>query len=154
MVAVTAAFAAIAGGQVQAGQGLSAGNETAMPAQATLYKSPWCGCCKGYVAYLEGHDISVDVRDLEDLDTVKRMAGVPEDLQSCHTMRIGNYTVEGHVPMDVVRHLFDEQLEVTGITAPGMPAGAPGMGGEPEAYTVYGFSAGQAPQALMTIDPH
>jgi hypothetical protein len=58
---------------------------------------------------------------------VKRRAGVPLSLGSCHTSEIAGYAVEGHVPAEDVRRLILERPVVAGIAVPGMPSGAPGM---------------------------
>ena len=47
---------------------------------------------------------------------------------SCHTAKVGGYTVEGHVPASAVKKMLAEKPSVKGLTIPGMPANAPGMG--------------------------
>ena len=80
------------------------------------------------------------VNDTSDMATVKSAMGVPEALQSCHTARIGSYTIEGHVPADVIIKLLDEKPEGRGLAVPGMPSGSPGMeGGRVERYAVLLF---------------
>ena len=103
----------------------------ATPADSVLvvYKTPTCGCCKGWVAKMREAGFAVEVHDLPDLTTVKREAGVPEELQACHTARIGGYVVEGHVPAADIRRLLAERPAVKGIATPGMPMGSPGMEG-------------------------
>ena len=113
----------------------------AAPAQqATLYKSPSCGCCQHYADYLSENGFDVTVRETHDLVSVNREAGVPDDLWSCHVMHVEGYAVSGHIPAEIVRRLLDERPDVRGITLPGMPAGSPGMGGaKQEPFVVYGF---------------
>ena len=66
------------------------------------------------------------------------MASVPDALQSCHTARVGGYTVEGHVPAaDVLRLLEERPDDAIGLAVPGMPSGSPGMeNGEHDPYDV------------------
>ncbi len=109
--------------------------------EVRLYKTPWCGCCTAWGRYLAAAGFTVRAEDLEDLTLVKTMAGVPARLQACHTAVIAGYVVEGHVPLAAIRELLDERPEVRGIAVPGMPAGSPGMGGPPETYTVFAFTA-------------
>ena len=99
----------------------------------SVMKTPTCGCCAAWVelARREGYD--VEVTDTEDYALMKKMAGVPEAMQSCHTTRIGNYTVEGHVPFAAVAKLMTEKPDIAGIAVPGMPMGSPGMGDDPDA---------------------
>jgi len=46
--------------------------------QVTVYKSPSCGCCGGWADHMAANGFSVVTRDMDDLDIVKRTAGVPE----------------------------------------------------------------------------
>jgi hypothetical protein len=126
----------------------------ATPLAMTVYKTPWCGCCGAWVDHLRTAGFTVDVRDLDDLAPVKRMAGVPEALASCHTGAVDGYTIEGHVPAHLVRRLLDERPAVRGLAVPGMPIGSPGMEGpSPEPYTVYSFAAGSAQRPFAVIRP-
>lgn len=108
---------------------------------ATVYKDPQCDCCNGYIAYLRENGFRVETRDLDDMSPLKRMAGVPETLESCHTMVVDGYVVEGHVPRAAVERMLREKPEIQGIALPGMAAGSPGMGGDKAApFTIYRFS--------------
>lgn len=118
------------------------------PLQGTLYKNPQCGCCEGYAAYLRENGFNVDVKPTNDLLEISRKAGVPEDMQGCHTMFIDGYVVDGHVPVNVVRKLLKEKLPIAGITLPGMPMGSPGMAGtKTEPFVIYTVPKdGKAPE--------
>ena len=103
----------------------------------TIWKSPWCGCCGKWVEHMRAAGFEVQVNEVEDLSVVKRMAAVPNDLESCHTARVGGYTVEGHVPAADIIRLLDEQPDAHGLVVPDMPSGSPGMGnGERDPYDV------------------
>ena len=93
----------------------------------TVWKSPWCGCCGKWVEHMRAAGFEVRVKEVEDLGLVKRMAAVPENLQSCHTARVDGYTVEGHVPAADVARLLRERPDALGLVVPGMPSGSPGM---------------------------
>src|SRR3546814_9857610 len=97
--------------------------------QATLYRSPDCGCCLDYARYLKAQGFAVAVIATDDLADLKARHGVPADLQACHTTLISDYVVEGHVPAPALRRLLAEKPRIAGIALPGMPAGSPGMGG-------------------------
>ena len=123
----------IAGSLIVAGgtMVIAASGAQAEPAgKATLYKDPSCGCCTGYAEHLQRNGYDVEVQNVGNIEVTKKMAGVPDELASCHTMVIGGYVVEGHVPLDVVAQLLDEKPKVRGIALPGMPMGSPGMNGE------------------------
>ena len=92
------------------------------------HHDPTCGCCAEYVAYLEAHDVDVRVEETDDLDAVKADHSIPEDAHGCHTVEVGEYLVEGHVPLEAVDELLAEEPDVHGISAPGMPQRSPGMG--------------------------
>ena len=68
----------------------------------------------------------------------KLQSGISAELASCHTARVGGYTIEGHVPEREIRRLLTEKPEVVGLAVPGMPLGSPGMdqGPDREAYVV------------------
>jgi len=97
--------------------------------EATLYKSPTCGCCGEYVKFLQAQGALVKVVLQDDLSPLKRRYGIPPEAQSCHTMRLAGYTVEGHVPLAALQKLLRERPRVEGIALPGMPSGTPGMPG-------------------------
>src|SRR6267154_6240110 len=110
----------------------------AEPIHATLYKNPQCSCCEGYAAYLRQNGFEVDVKPTNDLTEISSKAGVPEELQGCHTMFVNDYVVDGHVPVKVIRKLLSERPAIAGITLPGMPTGSPGMSGDKtQAFVIY-----------------
>ena len=49
--------------------------------------------------------------------------------QSCHTAKVGNYFIEGHVSASDIKKLLNEKPDIKGLSAPGMPMGSPGMEG-------------------------
>jgi len=93
------------------------------------------------------------VRPTNDLAEISRRAGIPADLEGCHTSFIGGYVVDGHVPVNTIRKLLDEKPAIAGITLPGMPPGVPGMGGEKTGpLTVYAISNDGAPPRVFAVD--
>lgn len=105
-----------------------------------VVKDPGCPCCNGWISHLRdsGFKVSFETRSVEELAAFKRERGIPEELVSCHTATIGNYTVEGHVPGPDIRRLLVERPAAIGLSVPGMVVGSPGMGPETErdAYDV------------------
>ena len=111
---------------------------SAAPTSVMLYKTPSCECCAGYAAYLRQHGFAVTVKESEDLAALSAKAGIPGELEGCHTAFIGNYVVDGHVPIEAVQKLLAEQPPIKGLTLPGMPPGSPGMPGSKQApFIVY-----------------
>jgi hypothetical protein len=61
------------------------------------------------------------------LNVVAIQSGVPADLHSCHTAKVGGYIVEGHVPAEDIHRMLKEKPAIAGIAVAGMPLGSPGM---------------------------
>lgn len=123
----------------------------------TVYKSASCGCCAAWVDHARKHGFTVRVVDTEDLASVKREMGIPTRLQSCHTVMVGTYVVEGHVPADDVKKLLATKPKVRGLAVPGMPVGSPGMEQGPTAgydrYEVLAFTAAGVTSVFATHGP-
>ena len=96
-------------------------------ATMTVYKHPSCGCCGKWVEHVEKHGFTVKTVATEDMMAVKKRLGVPDAQMSCHTTKVGNYVVEGHVPAADIKRLLAQKPKARGIAVAGMPMGAPGM---------------------------
>ena len=109
-------------------------------------KTPTCGCCGAWVDLAREAGFAVEVTDTDDYAGMKEAGDVPDAMQSCHTTRVGGYTVEGHVPFAAVRKLLKERPAISGIAVPGMPMGSPGMGDDPAArFDVLAFGGEAKP---------
>lgn len=96
----------------------------------TVYKDPSCGCCGKWAEHMREAGFSVKEVPSTEMSRIKQQLGVPGALGSCHTAKIGNYVIEGHVPAaDVKKLLADAPPQALGLAAPGMPMGSPGMEG-------------------------
>ena len=60
---------------------------------STMYKSPTCGCCVKYAPYLENKDFDVDMKALDDMQPIKDQYQIPSEMESCHTLIVGDYFV-------------------------------------------------------------
>ena len=110
----------------------------------TLYKSPTCGCCGEYTVELENYGFNVEVIKTEDMQSIRDKYGISEEMESCHTMIIGDYFVEGHMPFETIEKLLSEKPDIDGIALPDMPSGVLGMGGEKrEEWIIYSIKDGQ-----------
>ena len=96
-------------------------------ATMTVYKHPSCGCCAKWIEHVEKHGFTVKTVPTEDMMAVKKRLGVPDAQISCHTTKVGNYVVEGHVPAADIKRLLAQKPKARGIAVAGMPMGAPGM---------------------------
>lgn len=118
---------------------------TQMPAKAAdivVYKSPTCGCCKAWVSHLEENGFTVETHDQVNMNPIKAEMGVPYQYRSCHTAKVGDYVIEGHVPADLIGKLLQEKPPIKGLAVPGMPMGSPGMEGpRKDDYDVMAFQA-------------
>lgn len=111
--------------------------------EITVYKSPTCGCCKGWVTYLQEEGFNVTAIDHDNVDDIKHQHGLTDDsLKSCHTAIVDGYIVEGHVPAnDIERLLRERPTDIKGLSAPGMPMMSPGMASRiPKDYDVLSFT--------------
>lgn len=117
-------------------------SEPTMGEEVVVYKDPSCECCGRWASHMRRNGFSVVVDSVEDMDPIKRQAGIPDSMQSCHTAYVGGYWFEGHVPASDIRRVLSERLAVKGLAVPGMPSSAPGMDGpEREPYVVFAFDA-------------
>jgi hypothetical protein len=121
--------------------------------RAILYKSPQCGCCEGYAAYLRKNGFDVEVKTTHDLANISRKAGIPEAMQGCHTTFIEGYVVDGHVPISAIRKLLAERPAIAGITLPGMPDGSPGMSGRKQGpFRIYAVHRNGVAPTLYAVE--
>ncbi len=85
----------------------------------------------------------------DDTSGIKEQFSVPEEMQSCHTTVMGEYYIEGHVPVEAIRRLLEERPSIDGIALPGMPSGSPGMTGSKEGpFVIYAISGGQVSEFM------
>jgi len=97
---------------------------------ADVYYSPECGCCINYMGYLRSKGMTVNPLLTTNIGQIKEKNNIPKNLYSCHTTNIGNYFVEGHVPVEAIKKLITENPQIDGISLPNMPSGSPGMPGK------------------------
>ena len=116
-----------------------------------VFKTASCGCCYGYVLFLEEENFKVKQTDMRSLHLIKKKYNIPLEMQSCHTTILGKYFIEGHVPIEAINKLLKEKPDIDGIALPGMPIGTPGMPGEKvEPYIIYQLVDGKS-SVFMTI---
>ena len=120
--------------------------------RVVIYKSPSCGCCVKWEVYVRSRGFEVASVMTDDIAAVKAKHGVPAELASCHTATVEGYVLEGHVPVQSIQRLLSERPAARGLVVSGMPAGAPGMGGEKTGtWTIYAFTKdGKAPTVYAT----
>jgi hypothetical protein len=116
-----------------------------------VFKTSSCGCCYGYVLFLEEEKFNVKQTDMRSLHLIKKKYNIPLEMQSCHTTILDKYFIEGHVPIEAINKLLKEEPDIDGIALPGMPIGTPGMPGEKEEpYVIYQLVDGKS-SVFMTI---
>jgi hypothetical protein len=93
------------------------------------------------VVHLQENGYQVDARNVsgwDELGQIRHDHGIPEEASGCHTAVVAGYTVEGHVPADIIDRLIAERPDIVGVTVPGMPEGSPGMEGpNPVPYNIW-----------------
>lgn len=95
-----------------------------------VYKSPDCGCCKAWAEHLQKNGFTVILHDVDDVPAARKKLGMPNRYGSCHTAKVGEYLVEGHVPAADIKQLLKKHPKAIGLAVPSMPPGSPGMEGE------------------------
>lgn len=117
-----------------------------------VYSTPGCSCCHVYVDYLQELGYSVDIKQVDNTEGLKNELKIPQDEWSCHTMKYGDYFVEGHVPNSALQKLVQDQPDIDGITLAGMPAGSPGMGGDKtETFEIMSISHGEVIGTFVSL---
>lgn len=108
---------------------------------ATVYRSPDCSCCGGWINHLKAQGFKIQDFPTSDIEVVKQKYNVPDNLASCHTAIINGYVIEGHVPADDLKRLLQEKPNSLGLSVPQMPVGTPGMeiGNRLDPFTVFSF---------------
>ena len=91
------------------------------------YRSASCSCCKKWINHLRDNGLEVVDNIVEDVSVIKNQYQIPNNLRSCHSAQISNYTIEGHVPIESINKLLREKPSLKGIAVQGMPLGSPGM---------------------------
>ena len=107
------------------------------------YRNPGCGCCEKWAAQLKQTGFDITMEDDPNLEARRTAAGVPADIAGCHTAFMGDYIIEGHVPIEAIKRFLSEKPDARGLAVPGMPAESPGMenGGAKEPFKVLVFKA-------------
>lgn len=126
--------------------------QAAVAATLDVIKTPTCGCCSEWVERMRAAGFTVKTRDVADTAPIARAAGVPDQLRSCHTAKVGGYVIEGHVPAADIKRLLAQRPKAVGLSVPGMVAGSPGMemAGRSDRYQVLLIRADGAPTVWAT----
>lgn len=95
----------------------------------SVYKSPTCGCCGGWIEHVEAAGFDTTVYHPADLNQIKADNGILPDYQSCHTsISKDGYVFEGHIPAKYIQQfLLNPPPGAIGLAVPAMPIGSPGM---------------------------
>ncbi|MGD8475728.1 MAG: DUF411 domain-containing protein [Burkholderiales bacterium] len=94
-----------------------------------VWKDPNCGCCSKWISHLRASGFRVTAYNTANVANAREKLGMPHRYAACHTARVGDYIVEGHVPASDIKRLLKDQPEAIGLSVPGMPMGSPGMEG-------------------------
>jgi hypothetical protein len=94
--------------------------------------------------HLRANGFQVEAQNVSDtqLNAIAVQGAVSNSLRSCHTAKVGGYTVEGHVPAADIQRMLQEKPAIAGISVPGMPIGSPGMeqGGRKDPFDTVAFT--------------
>ena len=126
-MALCAALAMALPGMAQGSEPVAAKGAEQTLLVVEVYKSAQCGCCKFWAEHLEKNGFKVNLHDVDDVPAARKKLGMPDQYGSCHTARVGQYLVEGHVPAADIKRLLKERPKAIGLAVPAMPPGSPGM---------------------------
>ena len=93
--------------------------------EVVSYISKSCGCCKKWINHLRDNGLEAVDNIVEDVSAIKNQYQIPNNLRSCHSSKIDNYTIEGHVPIKSINKLFIEIPSINGKAVPDLPHGSP-----------------------------
>ena len=93
-----------------------------------VWTGPECDCCKAWVKHLEANGFRTMVHDGGNTEA-RVSLGMPIGYGGCHPAKVGEYAIEGHVPVREIKRLLIERPWAVGLAVPGMPRGSPGMDG-------------------------
>ena len=87
----------------------------------------------------KGFNVTAEDRSGSLLSKFKIESGVPRGMMSCHTAKVDEYFIEGHVPASDIKRLIASHPDALGLAVPVMPDGSPGIGPEDkrEAFDVF-----------------
>jgi len=89
-------------------------------ASIEVWKSPTCGCCTKWVSHLEKNGFEVIAHNTNKMPSIKDGFNIPKGLRSCHTAKIGDVVIEGHVPAsDIMTLLESDKKNISIIGVPG-----------------------------------
>ena len=92
------------------------------------------------MVHLQANGFEVEAVDVDQMAVIKANYGISPDIAGCHTAEVDGYTLEGHVPADLIKRLLEERPAISGLSVPGMPPGSPGMESlSPQPYQVIAF---------------
>ena len=92
-----------------------------------FFRSASFSCCKKWINHLRGNGLEVVDNIVQDTSVIKNQYQISNNLRSCHSAQIANYTIEGHVPIELINKLFREKSNINRIALTGTPLGSPGM---------------------------
>lgn len=125
------------------------------PIPITVYRSPTCGCCGGWIDHLKQNNFVVTDIPTGDMQAIKKKHGITDDIASCHTALTGGYVIEGHVPANDIKALLRDRPNVFGIAVPRMPNNAPGMEAHAQSQPAMNFTPSNSvpiPKAACSVN--
>lgn len=111
----------------------------------TIYKQAYCGCCEDWADYIRQAGFEVNVVSVNDIALINEQFGIPQNVAACHTAKLADYYIVGHVPAPDILKLLEDKPDVMGLSVPGMPVGSPGM-------EIRGMTAAKYNSVLFTTD--
>ena len=79
------------------------------------HRSASSDCYKKYKNYLRDNRLEVFDNVVKEVSAKKNQYQIPNNLRSCHSSQISNYTIEEHVSIESINKLFREKPNIIGL---------------------------------------
>ena len=70
------------------------------------YRSASCDCCRKWINHLRDNGLEVVDNLVENISEIKNQYQIPNNLRSCHSSKIGDYSIEENVPIDSIKKVL------------------------------------------------
>ena len=97
-----------------------------IPKVVSYISTSW-GCCKKWVKHLLDSGSEIVDNIVEDPSGIEKEYNIPNNLRSCHSAKIVNYTIKGDVMIALINKPFKEKPTISVIAFLGMLLCYPGM---------------------------
>jgi len=89
------------------------------------YRTALCSFCKKWFKHLRNNGLEVIYNIVENVSVIKSQYQIPNNLRSCRSAQIANYTIERYVTFESINKLLRKGPSTVGKPVPGRLLGSP-----------------------------